>query len=194
MKSTLFRNDILTKGAILGGVMLVSKIAEGAMLCYGCDIKWMLLASLEMMISVALYIALVYIFTRNYSKLVLAERPEMPYFTYFHGLSYVVTISLLAGVIASLGGHIFMHSIVGFENYVSAYVTIVQDAFSQAGQPVTPEVNRILSDLQSAPAPTIIDSLLGGTWNYLLGGTLVGLIVAIFTRRKPEIFDKQNEQ
>ena len=194
MNTSLLRNDILTKGAILGGVMLLSKIAEGAMICYGGDLKWILLASLEAIISIALFAALAYIFTRNYSKLAVAERPEVPYFTYFQGLSYVITISLLAGVIASLGGHIFMHSVVGFENYVAAYVNIVQNAFAQTGQPVTPEVAKMLSDLQSAPEPTIIESLLGGAWNYLFGGTLVGLVVASFTRRKPEIFNKQNEQ
>ena len=35
MKPSIFLNDMLTKGAILGGVMMVSGILETSMICYG---------------------------------------------------------------------------------------------------------------------------------------------------------------
>ena len=40
MKPSVFLNDMLTKGAILGGVMLLSNIAENSILYYG-GMKWM---------------------------------------------------------------------------------------------------------------------------------------------------------
>ena len=57
MKLSIFTNDVLTKGAILGGVMAASKIAETAMLYYG-GLDWALPMLLEALIVIVLYIYL----------------------------------------------------------------------------------------------------------------------------------------
>lgn len=196
MKLSIFLNDMLTKGAILGGVMLVSSIVETAMMTYGGSANWLYAMSTEILVACALYIYLAYRFTQGYAKLVLAERKEMPYFTYGNGLAYVVSISMLAGVIVALGGYMFRHYVVGYENYITAYVKLFQDALSQTEVPASMigTYEQMFKAIQSQDEPSLISTLLSSIWTYLVSGTFVGMIVAIFTKREPEIFNNQNEQ
>jgi hypothetical protein len=48
--------------------------------------------------------------------------------------------------------------------------------------------------IQSQEEPSLISSIFSGIWSYLLAGTIVGLIVAAFTKREPKIFDNQENQ
>lgn len=196
MKTSVLWNDILTKGAILGGVMLASNIAETSMLIYGGTIGWMGAMSIECLAVMALYCYLIYRFTSNYANLVISERKDMPYFTYGNGYSYAVMISILAGVITALGSHIFLNYVVGYDNYVTATINIAQSAISQAELPsaMVGQYEQMLSALQQQEAPSIMNKLFGSIWTYLLAGSFVGLIVAAFTKREPQMFDNQNEQ
>lgn len=191
MKPSIFLNDILTKGAILGGVMLLSNIAETSMLYYGGDVKWLAAMSAEVLVACALYIWLVVRFTRGYAKLVMNERKDMPFFTYGNGLSYVVSISLLAGVIVALGGYMFRHYVVGYENYIAAYIKLLQDSLTQAQMPASMAgtYDQIFATLKSQPEPSLISTILSSLWSYLVSGTVVGLIVAATTKREPNLFD-----
>ena len=56
MNISLYRNELLTKGAILGCVMLASKIAETAMLYYG-GASWLTLMGLESLLMMAVYVS-----------------------------------------------------------------------------------------------------------------------------------------
>lgn len=196
MKTSVLWNDILTKGAILGGVMLASNIAETSMLIYGGTIGWMGAMSIECLAVMALYCYLIYRFTSNYANLVISERKDMPYFTYGNGYSYAVMISILAGVITALGSHIFLNYVVGYDNYVTATINIAQSAISQAELPsaMVGQYEQMLSAIQQQEAPSMMNKLFGSIWTYLLAGSFVGLIVAAFTKREPQMFDNQNEQ
>lgn len=196
MKTSVLWNDILTKGAILGGVMLASNIAETSMLIYGGTIGWMSAMSIECLAVMALYCYLIYRFTSNYANLVISERKDMPYFTYGNGYSYAVMISILAGVITALGSHIFLNYVVGYDNYVTATINIAQSAISQAELPsaMVGQYEQMLSAIQQQEAPSMMNKLFGSIWTYLLAGSFVGLIVAAFTKREPQMFDNQNEQ
>ena len=99
MKHSIFLNDMLTKGAILGGVMLASNIVETSMMYYGATLNWVVVASCEIVAVIVLYCWLLLCFTRNYASLVVAERSDMPYFTYANGLNYAIDISMLAGAL-----------------------------------------------------------------------------------------------
>lgn len=195
MKPSVFLNDMLTKGAILGGVMLLSNIAETAMLSYGTSDKWLIAMSIESIAATALYIWLVLRFTRGYANLVIAERKEMPYFTYGNGLAYVVSISMLTGVVVALGGYIFRHYVVGYENYISNYMGILKTIFAETEMPssMVSAYEQMFKTLESQDEPTMISVLLSGVWSYLVSGTIIGLIIAAFTKREPNIFDKQDE-
>ena len=196
MKPSIFLNDMLTKGAILGGVMAASAIVEMMMLYYGGNTAWLTAMTVEVLVVVALYIWLTLRFTKGYAKLVLAERKKMPYFSYGSGLSYVISISMLAGVIAALGSYMFRHYVIGFENYMTANVKLIQDALSQTEVPASMvgTYEQLFKAMQSQDEPSLISTLFSSVTNYLLAGTFVGLIVAAITKREPKIFDNQNEQ
>ena len=196
MKPSIFLNDMLTKGAILGGVMAASAIVETAMLYYGGNTTWLTAMTVEVLVVVALYIWLTLRFTKGYAKLVLAEREKMPYFSYGNGLSYVISISMLAGVIAALGSYMFRHYVVGFENYMMANVKLLQDTLSQTEVPASMvgTYDQLFKAMQSQDEPSLISTIFSSVTNYLLAGTLVGLVVAAITKREPKIFDNQNEQ
>lgn len=196
MKSSIFLNDMLTKGAILGGVMLVSNIAETAIVSYGSNPSLIYAMAVEVIAVIALYIWLLVRFTRNYASLVLAERKEMPYFTYGNGLSYVVSVSMLASVIVAVGGYMFRHYVVGFENYIANSVKLVEASLSQSEVPAASigSYEQMFKAIQSQDEPSLISSIISNLWNYLLGGTFVGLFIAAKTRRAPKIFDNKDEQ
>ncbi len=196
MKKSIFLNDILTKGAILGGVMLLSNIAENAMFYYGGTLSWLGAYGIEWLISVSLYCYLLYRFTHNYADLVLEHRKDLPYFTYGNGLSYTVLVSMLAGVVVSIGGYIFQHYVIGYENFINHYVEFLHTTVAASGLQ-TPEIQTAVSEvanlLQNTPEPSIINALISGVWSYLLAGTFVGLIVAAITKRSADIFDNNEE-
>ena len=195
MKPSIFLNDMLTKGAILGVVMLLSNVAELSMLYYGNSPKWIMVLGVEYLISLAVYCYLLYRFTKSYANLVISERKEMPFFTYGNGFSYATSISMLAGVIVALGGYMFRHYVVGYENYITAYVNLLQDWLSQNEVPASMvgTYEQLFQAIQSQEEPSLISSIFSGVWTYLMAGTFVGLIVAAFTKREPKIFDN-NEQ
>ena len=196
MKSSIFLNDMLTKGAILGGVMLVSNIAETAIVSYGSNPSLIYAMAVEVIAVIALYIWLLVRFTSNYANLVLAERKEMAYFTYGNGLSYVVSVSMLASVIVAVGGYMFRHYVVGFENYIANSVKLVEASLSQSEVPASSigSYEQMFKAIQSQDEPSFISSIISNLWNYLLGGTFVGLFIAAKTRRAPKIFDNKDEQ
>ena len=203
MNTSILRNDILSKGAILGGVMLVARIAEMLMRYYG-GLYLLLFIGLVAIVSMVVYCYLMYRFTKNYSKLVVKERTELPHFTYGNGLSYAILISMLAGVIVAIGSYIVIHGIIGYDNYIDTYSEFLKSAIVQLQQ-LEPHVDASLTDLielnkqelsriETSTEPTIIDTIVVDVWSYLISGVLVGAIVAIFTRRKPQIVKKNEEQ
>lgn len=196
MKSSIFLNDMLTKGAILGGVMLVSNIVETAIVSYGSNPSLIYAMAVEVIAVIALYIWLLVRFTSNYANLVIAERKEMAYFTYGNGLSYVVSVSMLASVIVAVGGYMFRHYVVGFENYIANSVKLVEASLSQSEVPAASigSYEQMFKAIQSQDEPSFISSIISNLWNYLLGGTFVGLFIAAKTRRAPKIFDNKDEQ
>lgn len=193
MKMSIFLNDMLTKGAILGGLMLASNIAETAMFYYGASFEWITIISLEMMVVFALYVFLMFRFTRNYASMVIAERKSMPYFSYSSGLSYVVSVSMLAAVIVALGGYMFRHYAIGYENYIASYVKSMQSVLSQTEVPASmvSTYDQMFKAIESQNEPSLISTIFSTLWSYLFMGTVVGLIVAAFTRKEPKLFDKE---
>lgn len=193
MNTSILRNDILTKGAILGGVMLASRIAETSMTCYGGTIKWLIICAVEWFAMAAVYIVLLNAFTRGYARKQLAMQQGVQHFSYGNGLSYAILISMLAGIIVAIGGYIFLHAVIGYDNFVDGNISLILNTFSEARVEVTPEAQEMIAEMKVTPAPSIIDTLIASVWNYLLSGAIVGAIVAIFTRRKLQIINN-NEQ
>ena len=196
MKPSVYLNDMLTKGALLGVVMLLSNIAETSMMYYGGSEMWLTAISVEILISSTLYFWLILRFTKGYAKLVLNENKELPFFTFGNGLSYAINISMLAGVIAALGGYMFRHYIIGFENYITSYVKLLKGALSHTEIPASMvgTYEQMFKAIESQNEPSLISAIFSSIWTYLVAGTFVGLIVASITKRTPKNFDNQNEQ
>ena len=196
MKPSIFMNDMFTKGAILGGVMMASSILETSMICYGGGTTWLTIMTAEVFVAMAIYVWLTLRFTKGYAKLVLAERKTMPFFSFGNGFAYVVSISMLAGVMTALGSYMFRHYIVGFENYIAANIKLIQDVMSQTEVPASMvgTYEQMFKTIESQSEPSLISSILSGVWTYLVSGSLIGLIVAAITKREPQIFDQQDEQ
>ena len=188
MKQSIFLNDMFTKGAILGAVMLASNILETSMMYYGASLKWVLISLVEILAVMVIYCWLLFRFTKKHADLVLRERSEMSHFTYFNALNYVVDISMLAGVIAGLGSYLFRHYIIGFENYIETYVKLVQDIVSQSEVPASMigTYEQMFKSIESQSEPSILSAIFSSVSNYLIAGTLVGLIVAAKTKRDPK--------
>ena len=196
MKHSIFLNDMLTKGAILGAVMMASSILETSMIYYGGGIKWLSVMTAEIFVAMAVYIWLTLRFTKGYAKLVLAERKNMPFFTFGNGFAYVVSISMLAGIIAALGGYLFRHYVIGFENYVDGNIKLIQDIVAQTEVPssMVGTYDQLFESLKKQSEPSIFSAILSGVWTYLVAGSFVGLFIAPIAKREPKIFDEQNEQ
>ncbi|MBR6655497.1 MAG: DUF4199 domain-containing protein [Alistipes sp.] len=193
MNFSIFRNDVLTKGAILGCVMVALNIAKSSLFYYG-GMSWALVLLLVILCALALYIYLAYRFTRNYAGLVVSERQQAPYFTYGEGLLYWVNVSMLAGVVVGCGEYVFMHYVIGYENFVANYIKLFQDALSQVkltSQDIN-MLNELFTELQKAEEPSILSNIFGTVWTYLMSGTLVGLVIAAFTKREPMIGGADN--
>ena len=194
MDRSILRNDILTKGAILGGVMLTSRVIETSMISYGGNIGWMLFLLLEWIVMAVVYVILINSFTRGYARKQLAIQKEFQHFSYSNGLSYAILISMLAGIIVAIGGYIFLHAVIGYDNFVDSNIAFITNAFREAKTEIPQDVQVMLKDMKTNPALSIIDTLIASVWNYLLSGAIVGAIVAIFTRRKLQITNNNNEQ
>ena len=196
MKESKFVNEALSKGAILGLVMLVSNIFEQYILLYKGTLGWMGLLGIEMLIAACLYVVLVYIFTKHYSHLVLAEQTEVKYFSYGAGLGYAVTISVLCGVIVALGSYLVRHCVIGYETYTTNIINTYRNLLSASSVPASMSgvYQQMFAQLQSQPEPSLWASLLSGIANYFISGTVVGLIVAGLVKHKPDLFnDKAND-
>ena len=187
MKISVFLDNVLTKGALLGGVMLLSSIAENAMFCYGGG-NWLVAMTIEFFVVAALYVYLVYRYTKGYADLIATERKDAPYFTYGNGLSYIVTISMLAGVIVACGCYVFRYYIVGYEEFTASYMKFIQDVFVQTEMPAASvdSFEQILREIENRPQPSLISTIFSSVWSYLVSGTVVGLCVAGFTKRVPK--------
>lgn len=190
MKLSILTNDVLTKGAILGGVMLASNIAECSMLYWGNSFKWQVIISLESLVAMAMFCYLLYRFTSNYATLVLSERKELPYFTFGNGLSYAVRISMLAGVVVSVGNYIFTHYIIGYDKYIARQVEVLRGLAQMTIGEISQWYYDMANELENADIPSLGSTVISSVWVYLLAGTIVGLVVAAITKRAPQMFNK----
>lgn len=191
MKESKFLHDVLSKGAILGFVMLASCIFEQAVLIYKGTLGWVGFMGIEMLVIAGVFVWLIYRFTKNYSRTVLDSQQGIKYFSYGSGLGYAVVVSMLAGVIVAIGTYIFRHSIVGYDNYTDGMIQTYQNLLSASNMPASMAgtYRQMFAQLKSQPEPSLFMSLFSGISNYFISGTLVGLVVAGLVKHTPDIFN-----
>lgn len=190
MKNTDFGNEVLSKGAILGVIMLASNIVEQSAMIYGGSVGWLSFVGLEMIVAMVVYIWLLFRFTKNYSLAVYESRRDPKYFSYGEGLGYVVAVAALTGVIVALGGYLFRHFAIGYDNYIAGYMQTMQNVLSAGEIPASMEgmYEQMFSQLESKSEPSLFSTVISGVWSYLFTGLILGLIIAGVTRRAPKLF------
>ena len=196
MKQNLFLNSILNKGAILGFIMLCSHIFEQCAVVYGGTMVWFSVMGFEMVASYIVYVWLLYKFAKSYSAAVLEQRSELKMFSYGAALSYVTSVSMLAGVIVGLGRYIIHNIVIGHDNYIKAMITSMQAILKANPQTASMmgSYGEVFNQMAVQPEPSVFATIISSVWSYLLAGTVVGLIVAAIVKREPELFDEQNSE
>ena len=195
MKQNLFLNSVLNRGAILGFVMLCSHIFEQCAVVYGGTMPWFTVMGFEMLAVAALYIWMLYKFAKQYSLSVMEAQSGIKMFNYGRGLSYVVSVSTLSGVIVGLGRYIMHSVVIGHQAYLKAMVTSVQTALS-----ANPESSALMSSyepmlkqMMTQPEPGIFTTIFSSVWGYMVWGMIVGLIIAAKVKHEPKLFDSNPE-
>ena len=184
-----FWQDVLTKGAILGAVMLVSGLVETAAIAYWGTAGAMKLVALEMVAALAVYIWLMCRFTKRYAAETMARQSEVKMFSFGQGLGYVVAVAVFAGIVVQLGEYLFIHAVIGYDTYLDRIVTMYGNLLSEVEMPASMAdfYEQMLKQIRSQRAPSLISTLLSGVWSYLLRGTLLGLIIAGPISHRPKI-------
>lgn len=190
MENVNFGNEVLSKGAILGVLMLASNLVEQSAMIYGGTFGWMSFVGVESIAVTVVYIWLLYRFAKNYSLAVYESRHDPKYFSYGEGLGYVVSVAVLAGVIVALGGYLFRHFAIGYDNYIAGYMQMMQNVLASSQIPASMEgvYEQLFSQLESQSEPSLIKTVFSGAWSYLFSGLLLGLIIAAVIKRAPKLF------
>ena len=196
MKQNLFLNSLLRSGAILGLAMVLSHSFEQFALVYGGTIGWYSIMTVEMIAAAGVYIWLVYRMTKGYAAEVMAEQSDVKFFTYGAGLGYATAISALAGVIVGLVRYIIHNVIIGHSVYNQTIITSVMNMLKANPEttPLMSTYNEFFAQAAAIPAPTIMQTIFSTIFSYAVWGMIVGLIIAGFVRKEPNIFKtNQNE-
>lgn len=196
MKQNHFLNSVLNRGAILGFVMLCSHIFEQCAVVYGGTMVWFSVMGFEMVASYVVYVWLLYKFAKSYSLSVLEQRIELKIFSYGAGLSYVTSVSMLAGVIVGLGRYIIHSIVIGHDKYVQAMITSMQSILKANPQTASMmgSYGEVFKQMAAQPEPSVFATIISSVWSYLLWGTIVGLIIAAIVKHEPQLFDEQNSE
>ncbi len=195
MINTYFWKDILNKGAILGVLMTLSAIFEQCAIIYGGTIFWMSAMGFEYVVSIVVYVWLIYRFAKHFSLQVMDMQKDIKTFSYAQGFLYVIMLSILTGVVVGLGTYIFRHFVVGYTEYVEATIRAMQNALKESQLPssVTSSYKQLFAQMASQVEPTIFSVLLSSCWNYMFTGTLLGLVIAGIVKREPQLFNSDND-
>lgn len=194
--------DVLRTAAILGVVMAVSHLVEQHLLVFSSlDITTAtLLLCVEYLIAAVAFVAIVYYFTRNVAKnwndnVELGDGQVVEVkFTYSRALSYILMVSMLAGVIVGLANTIYI-DIKGYDIFVAGVLSRYDEVFELMASMTQVGADQALlanyddmmrtftENFESMERPSIFSNIISHMTNYMLSGVIVGLVVAYFARR-----------
>lgn len=188
-----FWYDVMRSGAILGIVMMLSRIFEHYVLFYS-SIELTTMSVLyfgEAILSCVVFIWLLLRFSRRRAA---ACDPQVG-FSYGMGLSYILLISMFAGVIVGVGDTIFT-SIMGYDAYVEGVMWRINDLkqlYHKMGVS-TSELgifDEFAHAMRTSTQPSMLSSVFTAFNNYILFGALPGFIIAGVVSRKPEYHEME---
>ena len=185
-----FWSDVLRSGAIIGGVMSLSRIFERYMLSF---------SEIDIMKSSAIYaiewlvaaVVLIWLLARYAKRRANAVPVEMGV-TYSYMLSFILLTSMLAGVLVGVADTLFI-SIVGYENYVMGFVGRIdqlQALYIERGVPVESLtfLDEMSTQMRQVEQPTIFAAVFNLLETYaatcLIPGFVIAVIVSNSHRRR----------
>lgn len=181
-----FWNDVASKGAVLGMIMLASHLFEETALLSG-SVALMGAAAVEMVVVAAAYIWAMLRFTKQAAHRYGSKTAG---FTYVQGLLYVLWISMFAGIVVGLGRYMYIHYALGYENYVASVVENVNRMIGEMDvmPSIVQKYKETLSAIADTPEPNVLNSISSSIFSYCMWGTAAGLFVAAAAKRGPETF------
>lgn len=185
MEQKTFWNDAARYGAIIGAVLAVSTLFEQYATLSG-RASLMMLMVLEYIAVVVLHYVLLHRYTKRYAALY----SETEGFPFGKAYGYILLLSAFAGVIVGLVQTLFLHLAMGYESYRDAYIAAMQNYLSGSNMPasVEPMLSQLFAQLETAPAPSVLQTFWGALWGSLFFGLIFGLIIAGVLVRAPKPF------
>lgn len=192
---SIFWNDALKKGAVLGCLMALSKIYETWVITSGGKVSGLGLMATEWIVLLVVYIWLLYRFTKRFSLRCMEEMEEPKFFPYSTGLTYVITVALLAGIIVGVCSYAFMQAI-SYEAYVQGTIKTVQNALTESHVPASlgKMYDQMFAEMRKAPEPTLWKTISSTAWSYLFGGTVLGLIISGIVKKNPDMNNSNSDE
>lgn len=191
MERKNFWNDAAKYGAIIGAVLALSTLFEQYATLSG-RMSIMSIMVLEYIAVVVLHYVLLHRYTKRYA----ASFPVSEGFPFGKAYGYILLLSGFAGVIVGLVQTVYLHLVMGYEAYRAAYIEAMQHYLSQSSVPASmePLLSQLFGQLESMPAPSVLQTAWGSVWSTLLFGALFGLIIAGVLSRAPKPFaENENE-
>ena len=200
-----FWSDVLRSGAILGFVMSLSHIFEQYLLAFGeLDvIKASTICGVEWLVAAVVFIWLLVRFTKRRAMAVPSEMMV----TYSYLLSFIILISMLAGVLVGVADTLFI-SVMGYDNFILGLINYY-DGFAEfivtnmstlpvSGEPnpdpaVADQIDLFLSNfeqlttqLRQSEQPSIGATVFSKLQTYSLAGIVPGFVIAgvVSSRRR----------
>lgn len=191
MSNKSFWNEVSKQGLLLGIVMSASKIFEQSVVIYG-GLEYSAWVLLEWLLFAALFFILLYKATQKRAALV----DPMLGFSFLQGVNYMMLISAFAAVVVACVYYVYINSVVGYDSYIDSLIAIIVNAAeSQPLDSSTADLIETLVDqMRTQTQPSIFTVLFNTVFQYAFAGLLVGLILAGFISRKPQIYDTKNEE
>ena len=190
-----FWNDALRSGAILGLLMGASRIFESYML-FISDMKGVnTLLVIEWLVAAVAFVYLLYRFAKQRSMRFSAREG----YSYGQALSYLLMVSILAGVIVGVA-EFFFNQIVGYDAIVAGYISLIDEygeMVASAGVPASSMqvLEQLKTTMRNAVEPTILNSVFSALNLYFMTGGILALLISAFVKRDANPFaeDKQSE-
>lgn len=193
MKNNPFWNDALKYGAILGAIMSLSMMFETYILHYSDVplVKALTIYVVEWFAVVIVYIWLLVRFTKRYSQNFAPEEG----FTFGQGFGFIIVLAFLVAVIVGMMNTIFI-SIAGFDGFIEGYIGRINEMMLYMGennlitQSLNEDVEVLVDTVAHSTQPSMFESILAAINGYVFSAMLVGAIIALAIRRKPQMINR----
>lgn len=184
MENSSFWKKAVSGGALVGALLAISFMLETRMMLSGS----FGLYALEWLLAAGLHYYLLHRFTRSYSASFSAEEG----FRFGRGYGFVLSMSVVGGVIVGAVQYLYLHFFIGYEHYTARIADALTEALARGGGvPAQLEsmVVESMRQIENAAEPSFLSTLWGGTFSSLLFGLLFGLIIAGVLSRAPHPFE-----